>query len=244
MKLDIFIKQTKLETSILVELDGVKQFSMRKILGTFPDDVVKALISLLIDVTIYNPIKHINIYCANRGLFLFLNKKGKDSNLVYLDYLLGGYDSVIINKKVNEIDYKFDDFMISIGSYKQESAILEETLDSTIFHKKYAMPSNETSYHLWIAQLLQMFLKKKRKTLKRVTTDIYVMLDDNYVCDRLKQLLLSNKNSDKKRRNANTEISQILLECACILNELQATVIFVPRYQNKACQYCKEGVHV
>ena len=43
MKLDIYIKQMKSETSIIVEIDGIRQLSMRKILGTFPDDVVKAV---------------------------------------------------------------------------------------------------------------------------------------------------------------------------------------------------------
>lgn len=243
MKLDIFIKQTKSETSILVELDKVKQLSMKKVLGTFPDDVVKALISILIDVTIYHPIKHINIYCAKKGLFLFLNKKEKDRNLAYLDYLLGLYDSVIINKKVSDIEYKFDEFIVFIGSYKKESAILTETLGSTLSHEKYAISSNETPYHLWSAQLLQTFLKKEKKTLKRVTTNIYFMLDDNYVCDRLNQFLLLDMSSDRKRHNVNSEILQILMECACILKQLQATVVFIPRYQNKACRYCKEGAY-
>lgn len=244
MKLDIYIKQMKSETSIIVEIDGIRQLSMRKILGTFPDDVVKALISILIDVTIYYPIKYINIYCSKRGLFLFLNKKEKDTHLAYFDYLLGLYDSVIINKKFSEIEYKFNDYIVYIGSYKNESAILKETLGNVIFYGNYSMPSKETSYHLWSAQLLQRFLKKERKTLKRVTTDIYFMLDNNYVCDRLNQFLLSDIDSDNKRPNANKDISQILMECACTLKELQAHIIFVPKYQNKSCRYCKEGVYV
>lgn len=240
MKLDIYIKQNKSETSIAVELDGKKCSSMRKVIATFPDDVVKTLISIMIDTTIYHPINYVNIYCARKGLYFFLNKKEKNANLAYLDFLLGLYDSTVLYKKISEIEHKFHDCLIYMGSYKNKLAIVEDISGNIIAHKQSNLPSNKSYSSVQSMKLLHNFLQEEADNLKSISNEIYFMLDDKTIYDNLKQILSSNMNSDNKRQDT----KQIFLECANTLKSLQTTVLFVPKYQNKACQYCKEEAYV
>ncbi len=243
MKLDIYIEQSKYKTTIIVEIDGKQISSMRKIVSIVPNDITKSIINIIISITLKYAVKFINVYCARKGLYLYLTKKEKDADLIYLNYLLQIFESTIQYKKFSEINFKFDAYLIYFGTTDNESIILQETTGHSTLYDIVPVYPIDISNELWSAQLLHMFITNEINTLKGLKTGIYFLVDNYYIVDRLNQLLMSQVQSILcsipyiDQYNTNADLTYILLKCALLLKELNANIIFLPRYQNKACRY-------
>ena len=164
-------------------------------------------------------------------IYLFFIKKEKDVDLMYLNFLLKEYESNILHKKFSEMDFRFDALLFYFGTCKHKSIILKETTGNiSLYNIMPECPENVTT-DLRDIQLLYLLLEDEINA----QSEIYFVLDNIYVADRLNQLLLSpiedlkvSSESYVKLLTPINDFNYLLLKCAYEIKKLNGNVMFSP----------------